>query len=118
MALTTLQLQVCATGCVCMCVCWARAHVRICVHMCVDSCVSFYREPSHHTHPVCAQAFNWESCHTNFYQELMQKAPQIKADGFTAIWCPPPSNAVSDQVCRAIRHVLPSVQCEWYSAVI
>ncbi|KAF5840255.1 glycoside hydrolase superfamily [Dunaliella salina] len=43
------------------------------------------------------QAFNWESCHTNFYQQLIEKAPQIQADGFTAVWCPPPSNAVSDQ---------------------
>jgi alpha-amylase len=44
------------------------------------------------------QAFNWESCKGDFYQQLMGKVEQIKADGFTGVWLPPPSSAVSDQV--------------------
>jgi alpha-amylase len=44
------------------------------------------------------QAFNWESCKGDFYQQLMGKVEQIEADGFTGVWLPPPSSAVSDQV--------------------
>jgi len=50
-------------------------------------------------HAGCSvQAFNWESCKGDFYQQLMGKVEQIKADGFTGVWLPPPSSAVSDQV--------------------
>lgn len=43
------------------------------------------------------QGFNWESCKTAHYKTLMEQAPQIAAAGYTCIWLPPPSDAVSPQ---------------------
>jgi len=43
------------------------------------------------------QAFNWESCKQPWYKVLAGEVQDIKNCGFTAVWLPPPSDAVSDQ---------------------
>ena len=47
---------------------------------------------------VRLQGFNWESCKgKKHYRTLKEQAPQIAAAGYTCIWLPPPSDAVSPQ---------------------
>ena len=46
---------------------------------------------------VYVQGFNWESCKAKHYKVLMEQAPKIAAAGFSCIWLPPPSDAVSPQ---------------------
>ncbi|KAL3150549.1 Alpha-amylase [Trebouxia sp. C0010 RCD-2024] len=43
------------------------------------------------------QGFNWESYRNNWYKTLQEQIPAIAEAGFTAIWLPPPSDAVSAQ---------------------
>jgi hypothetical protein len=46
------------------------------------------------------QGFNWESCHAGrWYESLRSEVDGLAADGFTALWLPPPSVSVSPQVC-------------------
>eukprot|EP00887_Chlorella_sp_A99_P008140 scaffold12.g8140.t1 len=42
-------------------------------------------------------AFNWESCKEAWYRKLTAKAADIAAEGFTAVWLPPPTDSVSPQ---------------------
>jgi hypothetical protein len=44
-----------------------------------------------------SQGFNWESCKSKWYNVLSDQAAQIAAAGYTAVWLPPPSDAVSPQ---------------------
>ena len=46
---------------------------------------------------IILQGFNWESCKEPWYRKLAELAPQLAEDGFTAIWMPPASDAVSAQ---------------------
>ncbi|KAL4522614.1 hypothetical protein Ndes2526A_g01021 [Nannochloris sp. 'desiccata'] len=46
---------------------------------------------------IILQGFNWESCKEPWYQRLAELAPSIAEDGFTAVWMPPSSDAVSAQ---------------------
>ncbi|DBA79186.1 hypothetical protein WJX77_000073 [Trebouxia sp. C0004] len=43
------------------------------------------------------QGFNWESCKGDWYKTLKKQMPGIADAGFTAVWLPPPSDAVSAQ---------------------
>lgn len=43
------------------------------------------------------QAFNWESCKQSWYKVLAGQAAEIEAAGYSAVWLPPPSDAVSPQ---------------------
>lgn len=43
------------------------------------------------------QGFNWESYKNDWYKTLREQIPGIAEAGFTAIWLPPPSDAVSAQ---------------------
>lgn len=48
------------------------------------------------------QAFNWESCHEGgWYNKLEREVGHLAAEGFTALWLPPPSVSVCPQVSRA-----------------
>ena len=46
---------------------------------------------------IILQGFNWESCNKEWYKELANMAPEFSAAGFTSVWMPPVSNAVSKQ---------------------
>ncbi len=46
---------------------------------------------------IILQGFNWESCKEPYYKNLAAGAAKIAEDGFTAIWMPPASDAVSAQ---------------------
>lgn len=46
---------------------------------------------------IILQAFNWESCKEAWYKKLAGMAPAIAAAGFTSVWLPPSSDAVSPQ---------------------
>jgi alpha-amylase len=46
---------------------------------------------------IILQGFNWESCKDSWYKQLTALAPDIARVGFTSIWLPPPSDAVSPQ---------------------
>eukprot|EP01026_Neomeris_dumetosa_P067015 TRINITY_DN6517_c0_g1_i8.p1 TRINITY_DN6517_c0_g1~~TRINITY_DN6517_c0_g1_i8.p1 ORF type:complete len:559 (-),score=98.34 TRINITY_DN6517_c0_g1_i8:29-1705(-) len=46
---------------------------------------------------VILQAFNWESCHQEWYKVLSGQASQFAQAGFTAVWLPPPTDSVSPQ---------------------
>jgi len=46
---------------------------------------------------IILQGFNWESCNKEWYNELQNMAPEFAAAGFTSLWMPPVSNAVSKQ---------------------
>ncbi|KAK9848494.1 hypothetical protein WJX84_004190 [Apatococcus fuscideae] len=50
---------------------------------------------------IILQGFNWESCKgvngKPFWQVLQSQAHTIAEAGFTSVWLPPPSDAVSDQ---------------------
>lgn len=48
--------------------------------------------------PPLLQAFNWESCKQPWYKVLAGEVQEMKREGFTAVWMPPPSDAVSEQV--------------------
>lgn len=43
------------------------------------------------------QGFNWESCKEPWYNKLAAMVPDIANAGFTAVWLPPASDAVSPQ---------------------
>ncbi len=49
---------------------------------------------------VLVQGFNWESWKHNYYKSMMGKVKELADIGFTAIWLPPPSDSVSEQVSR------------------
>eukprot|EP01024_Parvocaulis_polyphysoides_P023642 TRINITY_DN21843_c0_g3_i3.p1 TRINITY_DN21843_c0_g3~~TRINITY_DN21843_c0_g3_i3.p1 ORF type:complete len:697 (+),score=155.82 TRINITY_DN21843_c0_g3_i3:52-2142(+) len=46
---------------------------------------------------IILQAFNWESCHQDWYKILAGQAAGFAAAGFTAVWLPPPTDSVSPQ---------------------
>mmetsp|Transcript_9338 Transcript_9338/g.24035 ORF Transcript_9338/g.24035 Transcript_9338/m.24035 type:complete len:548 (+) Transcript_9338:340-1983(+) len=47
---------------------------------------------------VFLQAFNWESCHEGgWYNKLEREVGHLAAEGFTALWLPPPSVSVCPQ---------------------
>ncbi|MEW5305901.1 MAG: hypothetical protein WDW36_008413 [Sanguina aurantia] len=46
---------------------------------------------------ILFQGFNWDSHAHAYYKTLSGKIPELAAAGFTAIWLPPPSEAVSSQ---------------------
>jgi hypothetical protein len=46
----------------------------------------------------CMQAFNWDSWQHSYYKSMMGQVDALKEAGFTCIWLPPPSQAVSEQV--------------------
>ncbi|PSC74900.1 glycoside hydrolase [Micractinium conductrix] len=46
---------------------------------------------------IILQGFNWESCKEPWYKKLASQAAEIAEAGFTAIWFPPSSDAVSPQ---------------------
>jgi alpha-amylase len=46
---------------------------------------------------IILQGFNWESCKEPWYKRLAGMAPEIAAAGFTSVWMPPMSDAVSPQ---------------------
>ena len=46
---------------------------------------------------IILQGFNWESCKDQWYTKLAGLAPSIAEDGFTSVWLPPSSDAVSPQ---------------------
>eukprot|EP01025_Chloroclados_australasicus_P036479 TRINITY_DN3719_c0_g3_i1.p1 TRINITY_DN3719_c0_g3~~TRINITY_DN3719_c0_g3_i1.p1 ORF type:complete len:698 (-),score=116.69 TRINITY_DN3719_c0_g3_i1:415-2508(-) len=46
---------------------------------------------------IILQAFNWESCHQDWYKILGGQASEFAKAGFTAIWMPPPTDSVSPQ---------------------
>lgn len=58
------------------------------------------------------QAFNWESWREGWYRKLTGMADEIGEQGFTAVWLPPCSDAVSPQVCG---HEWQQVSC-WSGA--
>lgn len=48
---------------------------------------------------ILLQGFNWDSSSSNnWYQTLASQAGELAQSGFTAIWLPPPSDSVSEQV--------------------
>jgi hypothetical protein len=47
---------------------------------------------------ILLQAFNWESWKTGYYKQMSSKVKEIASAGFTAVWLPPPSDSVSEQV--------------------
>ena len=54
---------------------------------------------------VLVQGFNWDSWKhgDGWYNHVRSRAPELAALGFTAIWLPPPTQSVSQQVgCMAI----------------
>jgi len=46
---------------------------------------------------IILQGFNWESCKEPWYKILKSQASGFKESGFTAIWLPPATDAVSPQ---------------------
>jgi len=46
---------------------------------------------------IILQGFNWESCKEPWYKKLATMAPEIADVGFTSVWLPPCSDAVSPQ---------------------
>lgn len=46
---------------------------------------------------IILQGFNWESCKHEYYTTIKKEIPSIAEAGFTAMWLPPPSDAVSSQ---------------------
>ena len=46
---------------------------------------------------IILQGFNWESCNKEWYKEMSAMTPDFAAAGFTSIWLPPMSDAVSKQ---------------------
>lgn len=65
---------------------------------------AFFKPPTKPTGPaagngyeIILQGFNWESCKEPWYKKLADLIPSIADDGFTAVWLPPSSDAVSAQ---------------------
>ncbi|KAL6768502.1 AMA2 [Auxenochlorella protothecoides x Auxenochlorella symbiontica] len=46
---------------------------------------------------IILQAFNWESCKEAWWKKMAALAPRAAEVGFTSVWLPPPSDAVSPQ---------------------
>ncbi|MEW5319277.1 MAG: hypothetical protein WDW38_010440 [Sanguina aurantia] len=46
---------------------------------------------------ILFQGFNWDSHATRYYKQLTAQIPELAAAGFTAVWMPPPSDAVGPQ---------------------
>jgi len=48
---------------------------------------------------ILLQGFTWDSSTSNnWYKTLISQAGELAQTGFTAIWLPPPSDSVSEQV--------------------
>lgn len=76
----------------------ARPHLQVeCLNRAEAPSLPTLTPPPPHPPPI-KQAFNWESCKQPWYNVLAGQAKAMKEDGFTAVWLPPPSDAVSDQV--------------------
>lgn len=46
---------------------------------------------------IILQGFNWESCKEAWYKKIAEMAPEFAEVGFTSVWLPPASDAVSEQ---------------------